>query len=117
MAYHDLESNPDGNWINTDFLLKADYVQFYGDSYNKYQYLVDDINTDYALHVSATNANPYLPKDYLEMNTRGKKDWEVKRFYYGSFLFSENMVHPRVNEVLVDPYPINLNDPDICHIG
>ena len=108
-----LESNPDGNWINTEFLLKAESVYFYGNSYNKYQYLLDQINKDYSLHISATDANPYLPKNYLEVNTRGKKDYEIQRFYYGSFLFSENMVHPKVNEIIVDPYPIDLNDPNV----
>lgn len=108
-----LESNPEGNWIQTDFLLKAERIQFYGNSYNKYQYLIDEINKDYSLHISATDANPHLPKNYLEINTRGKPEHEVKRFYYGSFLFVANMVHPKIHQALIDPYPIDLNDPDI----
>ena len=35
-------------------------------------YLLNDINEDYSLHISATDGNPYLPPNYLEMNTRGK---------------------------------------------
>jgi len=108
-----MESNPEGNWIQTEFLLKADRIQFYGSSYNKYQYLLDKINKDYSLHISATDVNPHLPKNYLEINTRGKPEHEVKRFYYGSFLFVSNMVHPKIHQALIDPYPINLNDPDI----
>ena len=111
-----LESNPEGNWILTDFLMEADHVQFYGNSYNKYQYKLDDINKDYSLHISTTNINPHLPPNYLEVNTRGKPEHEVKRFYFGSFLFVADMVHPRINEVIVDPYPIDFNAPEIFHI-
>lgn len=107
-----LESNPEANWIYREYLLNGSRIQFYGNSYHKYPYRLDTINPQYSLHISATDANPYLPKNYLEVNTAGKPPWEVKRFYYGSFLFSENMVYPRINEVIVDPYPINFNDPD-----
>ena len=31
-----LESNPENNWIKTEYLLKAGRVQFYGSSYRKY---------------------------------------------------------------------------------
>lgn len=108
-----MESNPDGNWILTEFLLKSERVQFYGKSYNKYQYLTDKINKHYSVHVSATEVNPHLPSNYLEINTKGKPEYEVKRFYFGSFLFVENMVHPKIYQALIDPYPIDLNDPDI----
>lgn len=111
-----MESNPEANWINKEFLLKAEWVQFYGSSYNKYQYRLDNIDPEYSLHISATDGNPYLPKNYLEINTAGKPPWEVKRFYYGSFLFSQNMVYPRFNERLIDPYPIPWKDPNVYFI-
>jgi len=111
-----MESNPEANWINKEFLLRAEWVQFYGSSYNKYPYRVNEIDPEYSLHISATDGNPYLPANYLEINTAGKPPWEVKRFYYGSFLFSQNMVYPRINERIIDPYPIPWNDPDVFFI-
>lgn len=107
-----LESNPENNWIKSEFLLQADSIQFYGTSYRKYDYLLNKINKDYSLHISATDGNPYLPPNYLEVNTRGKDKWEVERFYYGSFEFSENMAIPEIVECFVDDYPIDFNDKD-----
>lgn len=108
-----LESNPENNWIKSEFLLKASRVQFYGSSYRKYDYLLNDINEDYSLHISATDGNPYLPPNYLEMNTRGKEQHEIERFYYGSFEFTENMAIPEIVNCFVDDYPIDFNNPNI----
>ncbi len=108
-----LESNPENNWIKSNLLLESSKIQFYGSSYRKYNYKLDNINDDYSLHISATDGNPYLPPNYLEMNTRGKPHWEVERFYFGSFEFSENMVLPEAVTTYVDDYPINFYDPNI----
>lgn len=108
-----LESNPENNWIKKDFLLKSERIQFYGTSYRKYEYLKNDVNEFYSAHISATDGNPYLPPGYLEMNTKGKPKWEVERFYYGSFEFSENMAIPEIVGCYIDRYPINFNDKDI----
>lgn len=108
-----LESNPENNWIKIKFLLMSEKVNFYGSSYNKYNYILNNINDDYSAHISATDGNPYLPPNYLEINTRGKPEHEIKRFYYGSFEFSENMVLPEIVKCYVDDYPLDLNDPNI----
>lgn len=107
------ESNPDSGYIRTDLLLKANRVQFYGPAYEKYPYRLDEIDEEISMHISATEANPYLPPNYVRDNTRTMPYHEVRRFYYGSFLFGEHMIYPRVHEVVVDPYPIDLNDKDI----
>lgn len=111
-----LESNPDAGWINKNFLLEGEWIQFYGSSYNKYPYKLNKINDEYSLHITATDSNPYLPDNYLEINTANKPEWEVKRFYYGSFFFSENMVYPNISKCIVDPYPIDFNSRDIFFI-
>lgn len=107
------ESNPDSGYIRTELLLKANRVQFYGESYEKYAYRLDEIDEEISMHISATNANPYLPPNYVEDNTRTMPYHEIRRFYYGSFLFGEHMVYPRFNEIVVDPYPIDFNDKNI----
>lgn len=106
------ESNPDAGYIRKSLLLRAGQVNFYGDCYEKYPYEYENIDEEISLHISATNSNPFLPPDYVERNTKGMPRHEVRRFYYGSFLFGENMVYPRVHEIVIDPYPIDLNDKD-----
>lgn len=107
------ESNPDAGYIRTDLLLKASKVTFYGTSYEKYSYNLENIDPGISLHISATDSNPYLPPNYVEDNTRNKPLHFVRRFYYGSFLFSEHMVFPRFHERVVDAYPVNWDDKDI----
>jgi len=108
-----LESNPDSGWINKQLLLEANRVQFYGQSYEKYSYKLKHINDNYSLHISSTDVNPFLPDDFFKVNTEGLEDYEIRRFYMGSFLFGEHMIYPKFNQTLVDPYPINFNDPNV----
>lgn len=107
------ESNPDSGYIRTDLLLKANRIQFYGECYEKYPYKLDEIDNEISMHISATNANPYLPPNYVEDNTKTMPHHEVRRFYYGSFLFGEHMIYPRWHEAVVEPYPIDFHDKDI----
>lgn len=107
------ESNPDAGYIRTHLLLRAAKVMFYGSSYEKYVYDLDKIDPGISLHISATDSNPYLPPNYVEDNTRGKPLHFVRRFYFGSFLFSENMVYPRLHERVVDAYPVQWSNPDL----
>lgn len=107
------ESNPDAGYIRTDLLLKAAKIQFYGTSYEKYAYNLDNIDPGISVHISATDSNPYLPPNYVADNTRNKPLHYVKRFYYGSFLFGEHMVYPRFHERVVEAYPVNWKDPNI----
>lgn len=44
-----------------------------------------------------TRLNKHLPPDFIEVNTRGKPDWWVKRYIEGSFEHSEGMVYPNVS--------------------
>lgn len=107
------ESNPDAGYIRTELLLKANRIMFYGSSYEKYSYNLEQIDEGISMHISATDSNPYLPPNYVEDNTRGKPLHFVRRFYFGSFLFGEHMVYPRFHERVVDAYPINWDNPDL----
>lgn len=107
------ESNPDAGYIRTELLLKANRIMFYGSSYEKYSYNLENIDEGISMHISATDSNPYLPPNYVEDNTRGKPLHFVRRFYFGSFLFGEHMVYPRFHERVVDAYPINWDNPDL----
>jgi hypothetical protein len=58
--------------------------------------------------VMATDANPYLPENFIEEQTRGKSPAYVQQFFYGSFNFSDNLIYPNVGACIVPPHPLPL---------
>lgn len=105
------ESNPDSGWIRTDVLLVSDEIIQHGryadENYREQQDPLT-IDTSIATHIASTDVNYYLPPDYMEVNSRNKPEWWVKRFLYGSFLFAEGLVYPNAIKCIVptpkDPY-------------
>ena len=89
------ESNPDAGWIRTDILQVADEIHQFG-RFCKEQYdqSTNDIDKNISCHVASTDVNKFLPEDYIEVNTKNKPEWWVRRFIYGSFLFAEGLVYP-----------------------
>ena len=98
------ESNPDSGWIRTDVLLVSDTIYTHGkyakDDYKSQQ---DPANIDPAIstHVASTDVNTYLPADYIQVNSKNKPDWWVKRFLHGSFMFAEGLVYPHAMKCIV----------------
>ena len=98
------ESNPDSGWIRTDVLLVSDTIYTHGkyakDDYKSQQ---DPANIDPAIstHVASTDVNTYLPADYIQVNSKNKPDWWVKRFLHGSFMFAEGLVYPHAMKCVV----------------
>lgn len=98
------ESNPDSGWIRTDVLLVSDTIYTHGkyakDDYKSQQ---DPATIDPAIstHVASTDVNTYLPADYIQVNSKNKPDWWVKRFLHGSFMFAEGLVYPHAMKCVV----------------
>lgn len=98
------ESNPDSGWIRTDVLLVSDTIHTHGryakDDYKSQQ---DPLSIDPAIstHVASTDVNTYLPADYIQVNSKNKPDWWVKRFLHGSFMFAEGLVYPHAMKCVV----------------
>lgn len=98
------ESNPDSGWIRTDVLLVSDSItqhgRFANDDYSKQQ---DPMSLDknISTHIASTDVNKFLPADYIQVNSKNKPDWWVKRFLYGSFLFAEGLVYPNAMNCVV----------------
>lgn len=101
------ESNPDSGWIRTDVLLASDEITQHGtfakEDYSK-QMDVDHIDHNISTHVASTDVNTFLPDDYIEVNSKNKPDWWIRRYLFGSFLFAEGLVYPHaINCVVPTP--------------
>lgn len=98
------ESNPDSGWIRTDVLLVSDSIvqhgRFADEDYTSQQDPLA-IDKSIATHVASTDVNHFLPPDYIQVNSRNKPEWWVKRFLHGSFLFAEGLVYPHASRCIV----------------
>ena len=98
-----LTTNPDLGWIKDKVLLIADKV------YNATFPIVqdsDNLNSDISVHIAPTHLNKYLPNDYEHTIAKGKPEWWIRRYLYGSFEHSEGLVYPMYSDFIVDPFPI-----------
>lgn len=94
-------SNPDVGWIRTEILLKSDKV-FADVTYPR----MEDHNPFLSTHLHSSYQNKYLDPDFQVRIGRGKPDWWVKRYIYGSFDYSEGMVYPQIGDAIVEPFII-----------
>lgn len=105
------ESNPDSGWIRTDVLLVSSQITQHGKyAQDTYDNAVDPMSIDQSIssHVASTDVNHYLPADYIQVNSKNKPIWWIKRFLHGSFAFAEGLVYPNaVNCIVKTP-----RDPD-----
>ena len=95
-------SNPDVNWIRSNFLLESEEI--IGTDTSKYY--VEHPNKYFSTHVMASHKNKYLPADFIERNSVNKPDWWVQRYLFGSFDYSDGMVYPDFITHVVDPFEI-----------
>lgn len=107
------ESNPDSGWIRTDVLLVASDITQHGrfckEDYDQTQ-TEDDIDPNISCHIASTDVNHFLPDDYIEVNSKNKPAWWIRRFIYGSFLFAEGLVYPNyANAIVPTPQNFKLN--------
>ena len=89
-----VESNPSAGWIKTSVLNCSDQIYKHGETHEFYAVMDADKDKFISTHITATSANGYLPKDFIEMQSKNKPKWWVERFIYGSFLYSDGLVYP-----------------------
>lgn len=89
-----IESNPDPGWIKTHVLEMSSDIQKHGKALD--DTVVDPNLADPAIssHISTSDANPYLPKDFKANLSKNKPLWWTARFLYGSFSYAEGLVYP-----------------------
>ena len=101
-----IETNPDAGWVKKNFLVDSGTVSYYGSAHREgYRMNLKTDPNKFSL-VMATDANPYLPENYIEEQSRGKSEAYVKQFFYGSFNFSDGLVYPNVGARIVQPHPL-----------
>lgn len=103
-----LSTNPDNNWIKTEFLMKA--ARIYG-AEDKYPRNFADINPNMHVHIARTDMNKYLPDDYVATVSAGKPDHWIRRYLHGSFIQAEGLVYPNFSDSIV----YDVTKQDIIH--
>jgi PBSX family phage terminase large subunit len=91
-------SNPDLGWIKevlVDNRQREDLKHPQHDDYSPF----------ITAFIWATKLNKFLPKNFIEINSKGKPEWWIKRYLLGSFEHSEGMVYPNITKAIIEPIP------------
>lgn len=103
-----IESNPDAGWIRSQFLLISKDVYRHGTIKEKIpqldapeEDLLNALNPQMSSHITATNANMYLPADFMQSLARNKPQWWINRFLFGSFNYAVGLVYPTAMDHII----------------
>lgn len=100
------ESNPDPGWVRTELLLTADKISQYGTIHEEEHQEESRKDRNVGVHIASTDTNRYLPKDFIEMNSKNKPSWWVARFIYGSFSYADGLVYPSAINHIVQTFVV-----------
>jgi PBSX family phage terminase large subunit len=95
-------SNPDLGWIKDIFV---DNEKRKSITHPEHRHFNQHITT----FIWETSLNKFLPEDFIEINSKGKPEWWIKRYLKGSFEHSEGMVYPNFANTIVEPFDIPAN--------
>lgn len=121
-----LSTNPDLNWIRSEFLLKSGRIE---NAERKYYQEPHEINKNFSTHIAPTSLNTYLPPTFYEDTAKGKPAFWIKRYLEGSFEHTEGAVYPTFAEHVAEPFAIprewerlsatdfGLRDPTVMLLG
>ena len=109
-----VESNPDVGWIRTDLLLLSNQIHKYGAVADEYAVDTAKMDKDISSHITASSANAFLPKGWMDMVTRNKPSWWIQRYIYGSFVYSEGLVYPNAMKAICPSFPVPPNWPRLA---
>lgn len=102
-----IETNPGAGWIRTDVLMNSSEIYTYGSTLDQYPpSLTPDPNL--STHITSTDANKYLPPNFISELTINKPRWWVDKYVYGSFTYAEGLVYPAALKNVVEPFEIPL---------
>lgn len=88
-------SNPDLGWINEVLVKNAQRANPTHPEHDQY-------NPAITAFIWPSYLNKHLPPDFIEMNSRGKPEWWIKRYLLGSFEHSEGMVYPNIASCFIE---------------
>jgi len=89
-------TNPDIGWVKEVF---ADNPKRADPKHPEH----DMYNASIFVFIWETALNKHLPPDFIEINSKGKPEWWIKRYLKGSFEHSEGMVYPNAYKVGISP--------------
>jgi len=93
-----VESNPDAGWVKQEVLNPASHIHLAGTPlfkpYKLEQLSNLELDPATSVHIASTDANVYLPKDYVKNLVKNKPAWWVNRFVHSSFEYAEGLVYP-----------------------
>ena len=104
-----VESNPDSGWIRTEVLLPSIEIKQYGNIGDSYDQNGVEISPYISSHIASTSTNKFLPKNFIEENSKNKPVWWIARYLYGSFTYAEGLVYPAAANCFVTPFEIPKN--------
>lgn len=93
-----IESNPDPGWVKSHVLEMASEIQQHGHAMDETKVDPDIADPAISAHISTSDANPYLPKDFKANLSKNKPLWWVARYLYGSFSYAEGLVYPSASK-------------------
>lgn len=102
-----IESNPDSGWIRSEVLMYADSITQHGSVNDEYKQDPSTIDKNISVHVTSTDANRFLPPNYIEVNSKNKPQWWINKYIHASFNFSEGLVYPAHSNSFVQSYEID----------
>lgn len=98
-----VESNPDAGWIRTEMLYHSNAIYKHGVVKDDPFVLEEERDVNISTHITSTDCNAYLPDGFIDQLVAHKPKWWTDRYVYGSFNYSEGLVHPMYNQCIV-PY-------------
>lgn len=66
----------------------------------------EDYNPYITCFIWETKLNKFLPPDFIEINSRAKPAWWIRKYLEGSFEASEGAVYPNFSQCIIDPHPV-----------
>lgn len=97
-----IETNPGAGWIRHDVLLNAHEIHVHGSTQEIYP-PSQTPDPNISVHVTTTDANRYLPPNFISELTANKPQWWILKYIYGSFQYAEGLVYPSASKHIV-PY-------------
>ena len=93
-------------WIRSDVLFVSDEIYKHGQIADVYELLLASQDALISSHVTATDANEFLPQGFIEQNSKNKPQWWIQRYLHGSFIYAEGLVYPSAYKVVVPTFEV-----------
>lgn len=92
-------SNPSNTWIRDEFVENENRRDPNHPQHARY-------NRFMKTFIWKTALNTYLPKNFIEMNTMGRPEWYIRKYFEGDFSYNSGQVYPMIGECFIDPLPV-----------